>query len=185
MAGDQVDCPRCNQRILVPAGERMAERALSASAPPPLPRRSIFPDRPVVLEPPEPGVRVGELIADEPDKQSRPIAARLVAVFLIGGGVWSVVHVIGFTIRTGGVCCFWPFMFLELPWGIAAIIRGGQMLVSKRRQRVPAIVVILQVLMCGCFDLINTCLGVLNVILICAPKSRAYFRNEWGEGNSG
>jgi hypothetical protein len=181
MAGEEVACPRCGQRILTPAAGRMVERALPANAPPPIPRRTNFPDTPVVLEPPEPGVRIGIPHDEQLTPTSRPIATRLVAVLMIGGGVWAFVHVIGFTIRSGGLCCFWPLMFLELPWGIAAIVRGGQLLMTRGRPRVPAIIVCLQLLTCGGFDLVNTFLGVLNVLLICAPKSRGYFRNEWGD----
>lgn len=181
MGGEVVDCPRCSQRILAPAADRPVERGLGANVPPPLPHRSIFPDFPVVLEPPAAGVRVG-IPAESPEvKVPKPIAVRLVGVFLLAGGVWSFIHVIGFTLRSGGLCCFWPMMFLELPWGIAASIRGGQMLATRSRPRVPAILVLLQVLSAGCFDLVNFALGFLNILLICAPGTRNYFRNEWGE----
>jgi len=33
---------------------------------------------------------------------------------------------------------------------------------------------------CGAFDLGNTLLGFLNVLLLCAPAARRYYRNEWG-----
>ena len=39
------------------------------------------------------------------------------------------------------------------------------------------VAVLTQVLLSGAFDLVNTTLGVLNVLLICFPESRAYYRN--------
>jgi hypothetical protein len=149
-----------------------------------LPRRSIFPDFPVVLDPPEGGVRIG-LRAPEarPDEAPvpRPFAARLVAVFLIAGGVWAFVNVIGFLVVSQGLCCLWLPMFLELPWGVAAVVRGGQLLFLPGRPRTPVIMVLLQMHLCFAFDVVNTLLGFFNLLMLCAPKARAYFRNEWGE----
>lgn len=51
----------------------------------------------------------------------------------------------------------------------------------ERPPSANALTVCLQLLTCGGFDPVNTFLGVLTVLLICAPKSRGYFRNEWGE----
>jgi hypothetical protein len=185
MAGEEVVCPRCAQRVLTPARRRPPEPALPADGPPPLPRKSIFPEFPVVLDPPEPGLRVGLPAPDalrEPVR--KPWQARLVALFLIGGGVWAFVHVIGFIVISKAACCFWPGMLAELPWAVAAIVRGGQLLVARGRPRVPAIVVMLQVFACGAFDLGNTLLGCLNVLLACAPAARRYYRNEWGEADA-
>jgi hypothetical protein len=133
-------------------------------------------------------VRIGLPLADPPPAPtpvSRPWQARLVAQFLIAGGLWAFVHVIGFLVLSKAVCCFWPGMLPELPWGVAAVARGGQLLVARDRPRVPAVVVGLQLLTCGAFDLVNTLLGVLNVLLICSPAARRYYRNEWGEVEAG
>jgi hypothetical protein len=187
MAGEEVACPRCGQRVLAPAQRRPPEPALPGDGPPPLPRKSIFPEFPVVLDPPEPGVRVGLPVPDPPPERVRirkPWQARLVALFLIAGGVWAFVHVIGFLVISKAVCCFWPGMMPELPWGVAAVVRGGQLLVARGRPRVPAVVVILQVFTCGAFDLVNTLVGVLNVLLVCSPAARRYYRNEWGEADA-
>jgi hypothetical protein len=141
----------------------------------------------VALDPPEPGLRVGLFVPDPPAEQTpvhKPWQARLVALFLIAGGVWAFVHVIGFAIYSKALCCFWPGMLAELPWGVAAMVRGGHLLVARGRPRVPAIVVMLQVLTCGAFDLVNTLVGILNVLLICAPSARRYYRNEWGEADA-
>ena len=184
MAGEEVTCPRCGQRVLTPAHRRPPERALPGDGPPPLPRKSIFPEFPVVLEPPEPGVRVGLPVADPPREcppLKKPWQARLVALFLIAGGVWAFVHVIGFLVLSKAVCCFWPGMLPELPWGVAAVVRGGQLLFARDRPRAPAVVVGLQLLTCGAFDRVTTLLGVLNVLLICSPAGRAYYRNVWAE----
>jgi hypothetical protein len=184
MAGEEVACPRCGQRVLTPAHRRPPEPAILSNGPPPLPRKSIFPELPVVLDPPEPGLRIG-LPASEPRSRPEPVRkpwqARLVAVFLIFGGIWAFVHVIGFIVISKAVCCFWPGMLAELVWALAAIVRGGQLLIARGRPRVPAIVVMLQVFTCGAFDLGNTLLGVLNVLLVCSPAARRYYRNEWGE----
>jgi hypothetical protein len=74
-------------------------------------------------------------------------------------------------------------MLPELPWGVAAVVRGGQLLFARGRPRVPAVVVMLQVFTCGAFDLGNTLLGVLNVLFVCSPAARRYYRNEWGEAD--
>jgi hypothetical protein len=187
MAGEEVACPRCGQRILTPAQRRPPEPALPADGPPPLPRKSIFPEFPVVLEPPDPGVRVGLPVADPPPERTpiqRPWQARFVAVFLILGGVWAFVHVIGFLLISNAACCLWPGMLAELPWGVTAIVRGCQLLFARGRPRAPAVVVGLQVLTCGAFDLVNTLLGVLNILLICSPAARAYYRTEWGDNEA-
>jgi hypothetical protein len=180
-AGEEVGCPRCGQRILTPAARRTPEPALPSDGPPPLPRRSIFPDFPVVLDPPEPGVRVGLPVPDpRPDElpPPRPFKVRLVAVFLVLGGLWAWVHVIGLAVWSKGGCCFWPGMLAELVWGVAAVARGIQLLMTARRLRPPTILVLSQVLLSGAFDLVNTTLGVLSVLLICFPESRAYYRTE-------
>src|SRR5262245_56482675 len=184
MAGEEVACPRCGQRVLTPAQRRPPEPALSSEGPPPLPRKSIFPEFPVVLEPPEPGVRVGLPVVEPPPERTKitkPWQARIVAFLLIVGGIWAFIHVIGFLIISQAVCCFWPGMLPELPWGVVAIIRGAHLLFTRERPRVPAAIVSLQLLTCGAFDLVNTTLGVLNVLLISSPAGRAYYRNEWGE----
>jgi hypothetical protein len=184
MAGEEVTCRRCGQRVLTPAHRRPPEPAVAADGPPPLPRRSIFPEFPVVLEPPEAGVRIGLPAADPPAERApakKPWQARVVALLLIVGGVWAFVHVIGFIVISKVVCCFWPGMIAELPWAVAAIVRRGQLLLARGRPRAPAIVVTLQVFTCGAFDLGNTLLGFLNVLLVCAPVACRYYRNEWGE----
>jgi hypothetical protein len=135
------------------------------------------------LEPPEHGVRVGEPVLEprEPPPP-KPWQARFVAAFLLTGGMWAFVHVIVLSVKTGGVCCLWPGIILEVGWGVAALARGGILVAPRDRPRAPAVVVILQVLIgSGAFELVNTLLGVLNVLLVCAPASRRYYRNEWGE----
>jgi hypothetical protein len=183
MAGEEVACPRCGQRILTPAHRRSPEAALPSDGPPPLPRRSIFPDVPVVLEPPEGGLRVGEPVREpKPPAPPKPWQARFVAAFLLLGGVWAFVHVITLVVKMNGLCCLWPGMLLELGWGVAALVRGSMLLFAGDRPRAPAVVVILQILIgSAAFDLVNAFLGVLNALLICAPASRRYYRNEWGE----
>jgi hypothetical protein len=183
MAGEAVACPRCGQRVLTPADRRPPEAAVPADGPPPLPRKSIFPEFPVVLEPPEAGLRVGVPVAEPKDPPApKPWQARLVASFLLVGGVWAFVHVVAFVVKLNGLCCLWPGMLLEAGWGVVALVRGAMLLFAGGRPRAPAIVVILQVLIgSGAFDLVNTLLGVLNVLLICAPASRRYYRSEWGE----
>jgi hypothetical protein len=180
MAGEEVACPRCGQRVLTPAERRSPEPALPADGPPPLPRKSIFPEFPVVLDPPEAGVRIGLPVADpRPDDQpTRPFAAWLVALFLLAGGVWAWVHVVWLLIWSKGGCCVWPGLLGEVVWSVAALIRGFQLLTTSGRPRAPAIVVLGQVLLCGAFDLVNTTLGAINVLLICLPGTRAYYRAE-------
>src|SRR5215216_7016390 len=108
MAGEEVTCPRCGQRVLTPAHGRPAERALPAGGPPPLPRRSIFPDFPVLLDPPEGGLRVGVPVrAPKQPRMPKPYTAVLVGLFLMLGGVWAFVHVIGLLVWSGGICCLW------------------------------------------------------------------------------
>lgn len=152
MAGEEVACPRCGQRVLAPAHRRPTEPGIPADGPPPLPRKSIFPEFPVVLDPPEPGLRVG-LPATEPRPERLPVRApwqaRLVAFFLIAGGLWAFVHVIGLAIWSKAACCFCPPLPAELVWAVVAVVRGGQLLFAGSRPRVPAGVVTLQVLACG------------------------------------
>jgi hypothetical protein len=184
MAGEEVACPRCGQRVLTPAHRRPPEPAGSADSPPPLPRRSNFPEFPVVLEPPEAGVRIG-VPATEPEPKPEPIRkpwqARFVAFFLLVGGIWAFVHVSLFAFKTNALCCAWPGMALEIGWGVTALIRGAMLLFTRTRPRAPAVLLLLQVLIASAaFDLVNTLLGVFNVLFVCAPSSRRYYRNEWG-----
>jgi hypothetical protein len=183
MAGEEVVCPRCGQRVLTPADRRPPEPAVPPDGPPPLPRKSIFPEKPVVLEPPELEVRVGEPVREpKPPPPPKPWQARLVGFFLLLGGVWAFVHLTLFVVKLNGLCCLWPGMILEVGWGVTALVRGAMLLFGGGRPRAPAVIVILQVLIgSAAFDLVNTLLGVINVLLVCAPASRRYYRNEWGE----
>jgi hypothetical protein len=180
MAGEQVACPRCAQRLLVPAALRPIERPLTASGPPPVPRRSIFPDFPVVLDPPDAGLRVGVAVEEPKVVLPRPFQARLVGVFLFLGGLVAIANPIAMSAFSGGLCCVCLPMFLEMIWGVVAVIRGLQILFVYR-PRSPVILVIIQIHLCGAFDLVNTLLGIFNLLMLCAPRARAYFRNEWGE----
>ena len=180
MAGEEVRCPRCGQRVLAPAQRRPPEPALPADAPPPPPRKSIFPDFPVILDPPEAGVRVGLSVREpHPDDlpPPRPFQATLVALFLVAGGVWAWVHVIGLVVWSKGGCCFWPPMLVELVWGVAAVVRGTHLLMTDRRPRPPTILVLTQALLSGALDLVSAGLGVLSVLLICLPEARGYYRD--------
>jgi hypothetical protein len=68
MAGEQVTWPRCGQRVLTPAHRQLPEPALPSDGPSPVPRKSVFPDLPVVLDPPEPGLRVSLLASELPPR---------------------------------------------------------------------------------------------------------------------
>ena len=72
-------------------------------------------------------------------------------------------------------------MILEIGWGVTALVRGAMLLFTRTRPRAPAVLLMLQILISSAaFDLVNTLLGVFNVLFVCAPSSRQYYRNEWG-----
>jgi len=124
------------------------------------------------------GLPVPDPNPDDLPASPRPFQVRLVAFFLVLGGLWAWVHVIGLLVWSKGACCFCPGMPAEMVWGVAAMVRGVQLLLTRRRPRPPTILVLTQVLLSGALDLVNAMLGVLNVLLICFPESRAYYRNE-------
>jgi len=97
------------------------------------------------------------------------------------GGVWAFIHPIGLIVYLQGACCFWPFLALEPIWGVVAMVRGFQIFFARPRPRIPLFLVLSQIHLSGCFDLANCLLGVLNLLMLCAPNTRRYFRNEWGE----
>jgi hypothetical protein len=111
----------------------------------------------------------------------KPFTARLVAFFLFVGGLCAIANPIVLAILSNGLCCYCLPMFFEVIWGVAAVIRGGQLLFARRRQSAPVVMVLFQMYLGGALDLPNSLLGILNLLMLCAPKSRAYFRNEWGE----
>ena len=185
MSGEVVPCPHCGQRIIVPAQQRSPERGLPADGPPPLPRRSIFPEFPLVLSPPSLDIRPGLLVTEKkldvlpaPPMQN---FARAVIFLLVIGGLWAFGNTTYLVIFSKGACCICPGHFVELPWALLAIVKGCQLSFPKTKPAAPKLVVLLQAFMCGNFDLVNTFFGILGVLIVCTPQARAYYLNEWDE----
>jgi hypothetical protein len=135
----------------------------------------------MVLDPPEAGLRIGVAESEPVEPIRRPFTARVVTVFLFFGGLWAVANPIVLAVVSKGLCCICFPMFLETIWGVAAVVRAVQILFSRGRPKAPVVLVLIQMYLGGALDLPNTVLGVLNLLMLCAPRSRAYFRNEWGE----
>jgi GYF domain 2 len=112
-------------------------------------------------------------------KLVRPGQVQAVAIMLLVGGILGVLTGLTLLVIAAPtiVCCFWPGIYLELIWGILAIIRAANML-GRDDQGPPRTLAILQIICIINADVINCVLGIVSIVMLNAPEVVSYYRKK-------
>ena len=107
-------------------------------------------------------------------KGQKPSQVQAVGVMMLCGGILGIlvglsqigyIGVVGAFTGIGCVCCLWPGMYLELVWGILAIIRGVNMM-NQDDQGPPKTLLILQIICIVNGDFVNCVLGIVGLVML-------------------
>jgi hypothetical protein len=116
----------------------------------------------------------------------KPGQIQAVGIMLLIGGILGTITGLGLLgyagivgIGTGGpgfLCCLWPGTYLEIAFGIMAIIRGARMLGDNESGRPPTALAVLAILCILNGDLINCVLGIVCLVMLNDPAVGEYYR---------
>jgi len=129
---------------------------------------------------------------DRPRRRSgqKPSQIQAVGVMMLIGGILGILaglSMIGyfgligmFGVAAGGpgcLCCLWPGMYLELVWGILAVIRGVNMM-NRDDQGPPKTLLILQIICIINGDIVNCVLGIVGLVMLGDEQVQKYYRRK-------
>ena len=107
----------------------------------------------------------------------RPGKVQAIAIMTLIGGIYAVLHFLGLSGGSSGICCIWPGTYYALVVGILAIIKGSQLLGQDARLQPPpkgiAIMMIIDIIN---LDMICCTLGVIVLIFCSDPEVEDYLR---------
>lgn len=155
--GTNVECPYCQTAFL-------AKRATIAE-----------PEREADDRPRNRWDEAGDYDDEPRRRRGKPGTVSAIGGLLLGGGIYALLHALASVLLSHLTCCLWPGVYFALVWGVLAIIRGSAMLRQNDLHRSPKTLVILQIILIVNFDVINCVLGIISLILLSSPESRAYY----------
>lgn len=174
--GSTVECPYCVTRFLAEPAERVP--------PPPREPRSSRRTQPARVS-----RRRDETDDDLDDedyddrprrrrsrRSARPSNISTIGVLLLIGGIYSFIYVGGGLLGSFGICCLWPGVYLQVVWGILAIIRGSAMMNGRdANPSPPTVLLALQILLALNFDVINMVLGIVGLVMANQDDIKEYY----------
>jgi hypothetical protein len=121
-----------------------------------------------------------------PRRGQKPGQIQAVGIMLLIGGILGTITGLGLLgyagmvgVASGGpgfLCCLWPGIYLELVFGILAIVRGCRMLGDNESGTPPTTLAVLAILCILNADVINCVLGIVCLIMLNDPAVGAYYR---------
>jgi hypothetical protein len=97
---------------------------------------------------------------------------------LVGLGLMGYFGIVGIaSMGIGCLCCLWPGIYLELVWGILAIIRGINIM-NQDDQGPPRTLAILQIICIINGDIPNCVMGIVCLVMMNGEEAQDYYRRK-------
>jgi hypothetical protein len=107
----------------------------------------------------------------------RPGKVQAIAIMTLIGGIYALVHGLGFVAGSFLWCCLWPGTYYAIVMGILAIIKGSQLLGKDAALQAPpkgtAIMMIINIIN---LDIVNCTLGIIVLVFCSDSEVEGYFQ---------
>jgi hypothetical protein len=158
LVGEMVKCPFCGRTFPAPDGPPPAQPAAGEQDLPPC------------------HAHHEEAESDRgPAGGARPPRVLAVSAMTLAGGIMGILVAAALAVTVVGLV--WPGTYYSLVMGILATVKGARLLGDRPwREPPPTATAVMQIINVINLDLVNLCLGILNLVLLNDPRVRRYFR---------
>ncbi len=173
LLGHLVKCPACGQTFTGNENEEIPEAASAEEESPP----ESSPAQPARTRAPENEREPVEDRPSRPQPSERPARVQAIAIMMLIGGIYALVHSLGLVVGTFGLGCLWPGVYYAIVFGILAIVKGSALVGEQGlSQPPPTGIAIMQIIDIINGDVVNCVMGIIALIFLNEPEVRRWYR---------
>ena len=105
-----------------------------------------------------------------------PGKVQAIAIMMLIGGIYALMHGLAGAASTFGYCCLWPGTYYCIVLGIMAIINASQLLGGNRNQPAPTSIGVMMIVNIINLDIINCVMGIIILVFLNEPQVRKWYR---------